>query len=157
MKKYSFKEGAIDFKKEVDANIMGKALEKIEKKYGSVSPENILNEASKPKHPLHKCFEWDNTIAAQKWRERQAHSMLRILVVETDEIKEPIRAFVYIKTEKEGIYQDIEKALTVQESSDFLVEQAKREMDSWIKKYQHLKQLNAYFRVLKKVHNIVTV
>ncbi len=47
-------------------------LEKIEQKHGVVTPVQMLEEARNPSHALHRFFEWDDTVAAEKYRLTQA-------------------------------------------------------------------------------------
>lgn len=51
-------------------------LEEIRGKYGVLTPEIVVNEARDPSHPLHDRFEWDNTVAGEKWRRKQAHDLI---------------------------------------------------------------------------------
>ena len=43
-------------------------LTRIATKHGSVDPELLLDEARNPKNVLHNYFEWNDTAAAEKWR-----------------------------------------------------------------------------------------
>ena len=38
-----------------------------------ISPEEVLEKAKDKNSELHKCFEWDDTVAANKYRLQQAH------------------------------------------------------------------------------------
>lgn len=48
---------------------------------GVVTPEEIVEVARNPKHPLHDAFEWDDSIAAEKWRLDQARVLIRTVQV----------------------------------------------------------------------------
>ena len=44
-------------------------------KLNRITPEDILNQAKDINSELHKCFEWDDTIAANKYRLQQARQV----------------------------------------------------------------------------------
>jgi hypothetical protein len=46
-----------------------------------LTPELVLTEARKPDHPLHSRFEWDDSVAAERWRLEQAHRLITSLRV----------------------------------------------------------------------------
>ena len=82
-------------------------LLKIHTKYGSLTPENVLKEAKKKRHPLHPHFDWDDTEAANRWRVHQSNMLIsqaRITITEHEEKK--IHAFVSISKEgkREFVY-----------------------------------------------------
>ena len=60
-----------------DANLIGRELEKIESNNGSLDTRVIVDFARKNQDSeLYKCFEWDNDIAAEKYRLQQANRVL---------------------------------------------------------------------------------
>jgi len=51
------------------ANIFGNKIHKLMKKYNNkVTTKNILKEATKKTSPIHDLFEWDDSIAGEKYR-----------------------------------------------------------------------------------------
>lgn len=56
----------------------------------SATPQRILEKARDSNTELHKCFTWDDTEAAEKWRITEARSVVRNLkIVEVKPDKEP--------------------------------------------------------------------
>ena len=51
-------------------------LERIKTKYGKLTPEIMVKEATSPRNPLHKYFEWDDTVAAHQYRLQQSRVMI---------------------------------------------------------------------------------
>jgi hypothetical protein len=51
-------------------------LQKLYQQHNSVTPELVLDAAKAPTHPLHKYFEWDDSVAANKYRLDQAYQMI---------------------------------------------------------------------------------
>lgn len=49
----------------------------------SFSPEDIVEKARDGDTELHKCFTWDDTKAATKWREQEARVLFGNLVIKT--------------------------------------------------------------------------
>ena len=54
------------------------ALNAIHDEFGTLTPELVVDVARDPEHPLHSRFEWDDSIAAEKWRLEQAGQLLRV-------------------------------------------------------------------------------
>lgn len=79
---YVFKTGRY-FK--TDAQTIGEVCERLEKE-GNLTPKKLVD-VSRPKNaPLHKEFEWNNSIAAEKYREVQAGYLIRSIEVKITEI-----------------------------------------------------------------------
>ena len=68
---------------------------------GKVTPQEVLEKARDKNSELHKCFEWDDGIAAEKYRLSQAGGILRTLVIKREETesctKPEIRRFYKTK------------------------------------------------------------
>lgn len=62
--------------KGVDPDDAIKELERIESVYGTLSPERILNESRDDSAVLHPLFEWEDDLAAEKFRIHQARFIL---------------------------------------------------------------------------------
>lgn len=81
-KKFSWKDGA-RFK--VDADTVGQELERLYNKHDLVTAEILLDAARDEDSPLHNLYEWDDSIAAEKWRKHQSRTILYSLrVTEVD-------------------------------------------------------------------------
>lgn len=90
----------------MSADVAGKALNEIEKVHGELTPPVVVVEAANPRNPLHRCFEWDDTTAAKRFREEQARFLLRSIRVIVDykgkKIEQPVYVNVRIQGEDEG-------------------------------------------------------
>jgi phage pi2 protein 07 len=79
------------------------------KKESGLTAESVIAEAKKKKSPLHELFEWDDTIAGEKWRLQQARVFInevKILIdtkeyyafenvsLDTNEIENPCREYM---------------------------------------------------------------
>ncbi|MAS97330.1 MAG: hypothetical protein CMF29_00135 [Kiritimatiellaceae bacterium] len=65
---------------------------------GELTAKGVVNKARNPKSALHSCFEWDDSVAGEKFREAQAYRLInryQIKVVRTGEdIPVPMKAFM---------------------------------------------------------------
>jgi hypothetical protein len=118
MKKYEWNEGT---RLNVDANIAGKELERIEKRdSGVIRPEVLVSESRPKKAPLHPCFTWDDAKAAELYRLGEARLIIRSIrvleVFEGNQEPQPIRGFVHVSdAEKGGGYQSVARVMSSEE------------------------------------------
>ena len=55
----------------------------------NITPQAVLERAKDENSELHKCFEWDNDVAAEKYRTIQAGNVIRMLYIEPKSEDEP--------------------------------------------------------------------
>ena len=138
-----------------DANVAGRVLEELNNTVG-LTNENLVN-ASRPEDaPLHNEFEWDDTIAAEKYRNVQAGKMINLLAVRIEEESdEPVRAFYTLnaKIGFGGQYDNIRKIMVDSEKKERLLDIAVRELKQFKEKYKMLKELAEVFEAIEKVEN----
>ena len=123
-----------------------------------LAEENRLNapdlvEESRPEDaPLHSEFEWDDSIAAEKWREEQAGALIRHLVVriEANEQEYPTRQYFMVQKEA-NTYEPIQVILRDEDKTAMLLEQAKRELQAFRSKYAGLKELSEVIKAIDQV------
>ena len=131
---------------DLTAEVAAKELEKIQKKKGKILPEYVVEEAENENSPLHDVFEWDDTVAASRFRIQQARDLIRNIQVEivTKKVNCDIRAFVNVKTQDDErrSYQPIKKAIADDTAYQDLLAQAKREMESFVTTYSQITELN---------------
>lgn len=136
-----------------DANVAGKVLEELNNTVG-LTNENLVN-ASRPEDaPLHNEFEWDDSIAAEKYRNVQAGKMINLLAVRIqEENNEPVRAFYTLnaKIGSGGQYDNIRKIMVDSEKKERLLDIALRELKQFKEKYKMLKELAEVFEAIDKV------
>lgn len=138
----------------VDANTAGAVCEQLEAA-GNLSAKSLLD-ASRPEDaPLHSEFEWNDSIAAEKFREGQARCIIRHLVVRLDEKPdEPVRGFFQI-TQQEPRYTNVNAILTHRDLRAELIQQALEEMAAFQRKYGTLTELAMIFEATAKVRTTV--
>ena len=114
---YEYREG---WHPSVDANTVGGVMEEIESKNGAVTSELFLEASRAEDSPTHAVFEWNDGIAAEKYRLHQAARTIcaiRVLVRDDRPMvadAKPQRAFVNIVDDdsKKARYMNVADALS---------------------------------------------
>lgn len=143
----------IGMKLPVSAQVAGEVCEELEQRNG-LTPHNLV-EVSRPNDaPTHDLFEWDDTVAAEKYREVQARQVIRLIVKvpEKSQSDEPTRAFVSITTHEtkrpECCYRSIDRVLRDASSREAMLDNARRELMAFQRKYNQFKELADVFRAI---------
>lgn len=129
---------------DVPAQDAGEELERISRKHGKMDPSDIVDESRPENAVLHPCFEWDDPVAAEKWREQQARNIC-CCIITTMEPKAgspvKVRAFVNV----ENTYQPIQAVIDNGEKMDSLFLSAMKELTAFKTKFASLSQLRPIF------------
>ena len=131
-----------------DPQKVGEELEGIERR----DARSVVEAARDESTELHKCFEWRDDVAAEKYREEQARFVLRMIVVRMDDHTDPqaepirVRAFESVNIDDGGnddgmVYVPIQQVL---ETPDLRAQVFARikdtigEAEDTARKYEHL-------------------
>lgn len=135
----------------ISAQDAGEELERIKTERGYLSPENVVEESRPPEAPLHGCFEWDDAIAARKYRCQQASHIIRSITVDIEHPSKnspvSVRAFVAIP----GGYTDIITAVRTPDYHAAMLKEALDELSAFKRKYNDLRELSMVFEAIEKV------
>ena len=115
----------------------------------TVEPSEIVEKARNESTELHKCFEWRDDIAAEKYRLHQARNLLGNLVFKyKDELvkQEPVR-LMYKTTENEG-YKSINLIMQKPDEYKALLDRAYSELRAFKNKFKMLQELKAIFDLI---------
>ena len=126
--------------------------QKVYKEIGSTSitPEEVLEKARNEKTELNKCFEWNDGVAAEKYRLQQARQIIQLLVVvPKSEDSEPIRAFQI--TSERNTYQPTRLFLEQPDEYQILLKRAKIELAEFKKRYKTLSELEEIFKCIDEL------
>jgi len=119
------------------------------------SEASDLVDASRPEDaPLHSMFEWNDSIAAEKYREDQARYIIRhVCVINDAEESEtvPVRAFFQIDEETSN-YEPTVVIMNDDEKRERLLDIAKKELNSFRLKYNSLKELAKVFSAIDELN-----
>lgn len=143
MIRYVFREDEpIRLKAAAQANpqVIGEALAKIaDEKNGELTPQAVLDAARIKTSPLNPHFEWNDSVAAEKYRLDQARNLIRIVRVEDDTAEDGTSpAYISINDGDGRAYRALD---TVKRSVDLqiaLLKQARRDLEAWEKRYRDL-------------------
>jgi hypothetical protein len=135
----------------IDPQSAGERLEQLKYLHGVLTADIVLEDAQDDDSPLHDGFEWDNTVAAERYRLEQARYLLRSVVVKDMEgyVDEEVRAFVVVKMDDANTYVSTQVALTDDEMRSKVLLQAHRDLDALERKYHELSELAEIFRNAK--------
>lgn len=150
--KYRFADGAVH---KVDAGAVGEACEKIEREYGTCTPQRLLDYSLDPLSPLHNEFDWDDSIAAEKWRLEQARLLIahvRIIYADDESERKEYKERGFVSSPgRQHAYVSMNTALSNEVYKKHLLEQAKRECMCFIAKYRRLQELAGVITEMEKI------
>lgn len=133
-----------------DPQTLGEALSDLATKAGGeLTPKAVIEAARNPSHVLHKHFEWDDAIAAEKYRQEQAREIIRCIRVEDNPDDEPARAFLSVTSRGGVSYRTLSD---VQQSSDLqlaVLKAAERDLDAFERRYRELTEICDLVRAAK--------
>lgn len=113
-------------------------LQTIYDTHRTLTPGIVVDEARDPEHPLHNRFEWDDSVAGEKWRHHQAHELITSVKIT---YKAPggqhreIRQFHAIRKETGHVYEPTEEVLRDEVMTKILMADMEREWRSLKKRY----------------------
>lgn len=115
-------------------------LEMIRDKYGDLNSFIVVDAARDPNHPLHSRFEWDDSVAGEKYRLTQAQELLRITFRPDPNAPTTLRAFVAIKGAgtPQSTYTPTQEALEDPVSRSILLKQMERDWETFKARYEHM-------------------
>lgn len=139
----------------VKAEVAGRICQELSESDGGLTPQRLVDVSRDEAHPLHKEFEWDDSLAAEMYRRSQAAKLIRdIVIVREDGDKHKDRQFV-ITNQREGSYVRMDVALNNEDWKDNLLKQAKNDMISFIAKYRRLQELTNVIEPMKDLLDLL--
>lgn len=130
------------------AEALGKLIDSFGVRNGKAwSPKRIVDAARPSGSPIHKLFEWRDSVAAEAYRLDQARLLVRCLVVTIDNGKHAtMRATVNFGDGYRSTDQVMESAELRQRLLNIALDEANR----WRARYQHLSELASVFSAIEK-------
>lgn len=127
-----------------DAEIVSKEIETID----NATPQNILEYAKNENTELHKCFDWDDTSAANKWRLQQARQIVCNLVYKEETKNEQSTALRVFYQSSENKYESTKIILTNKDEYEELLKRARQELRAFKEKYKMLTELDEILNLI---------
>lgn len=133
------------------AKQVANALYEIELRSG-LNADSVLDAARERSSILHDLFDWDDTVAAEKWRRQQAANLVRSVHVIYEESdtgnRRESRAFMSVERE-EREYLRVETVMTDQNLRDQVLQRALAEAEQWRKRYEDMRELAEVFSAIE--------
>lgn len=115
-----------------------------------ITPQEMVEKARNERSELHKCFEWNDTVAAEKYRLQQARMVLSMLVFKPKtEEEQPVRIFS-LTTEK-AVYMPTKQFLVQADEYQDLLKRALAELETFKRKYSTLSELEEVFKAIEEL------
>ena len=116
-----------------------------------IEPETVLDKARDPNTELHKCFEWNDSKAAEEYRKIQAGQVIRYLVIKSKtEDKGETQYRLLHKTEAKEPYKPITFIVQHEDEYAKMVQRAWNELEVFKKKYQSLSEFEEVFEFIER-------
>ncbi len=110
---------------------------------GTLTPQIVLDEARDPSHPLHHRFEWNDAVAAEKYRREQAHELIKsvkISYANPEGKQSEIRAFHAVRRPAGHVYEPVEEIVRDEIATKILLADMEREWRQMKKRYEGFKE-----------------
>lgn len=136
-----------------NAQAVGEQMEQLEARSG-LTPKSLLDANREEGSPLHGEFEWNDGIAAEKYRENQAAYFIRQITVKEERASGEqilVRAFVNVGTNDGRRYLGLSRVLSDEDMRVQLLSDAKVEMQSFKAKYESLQELSMVIQAMNEV------
>ena len=133
----------------VSADDAERELTRIYDETGSLDPQAVVDASRAEGAPLHGLFEWDDSVAAEKYRITQARFIIRNIVKDekTDGPSVTVRKFVHV----DAGYMPIKAVMSNEELRKSLIESAFADMEAFRAKYRALSELAAVFDAMESI------
>jgi len=133
----------------VDANVAGRICEELARE-GRLTAQELVNVSRPEDTPLHKCFTWDDSVAAEKYRCQESRCIIGGLEVNVVGDTPPTRAWVNCEVASPN-YERLELVLKDDDKRSKLLSLALQEMRTFRTKYQNLCELAEIFEAMDEV------
>lgn len=150
-KQYSWNVGTnfSSLTRKMDANKVGKELEQLGE---DITASGVVSIARKKSSEMHDYFEWDDSVAGERYREHQARTlinMLKVTYVKGKKESAPVKAYVNVKR-KEG-YSQIDKVVQNVDAYQMLLDRAYSELLVIKNKYTELSEIQERLAFLNDI------
>lgn len=117
-------------------------LAMIHQAHGKLTPHLVLETARDPQHPLHSRFEWNDSLAAERYRLAQAHELIRSVrvVYRSTQGERSVRAFQAVRAPTGYVYEPAEKVLRDPFTTQLILNEMRREWEQLRARYEDFKE-----------------
>jgi hypothetical protein len=120
------------------------ALTDIYRRHEALTPAIVVEEARPTGAPLHDRFEWDDSVAGEKYRQQQAADLIRsvkITMGRDEEGPKTIREWVSVtRPDRPRSYEPLAEVVENDLSLRLVLQEMERDIAALRRKYGHLKE-----------------
>lgn len=119
---------------------------------GTLTPEVVVDAAREPDHPLHSRFEWDDSVAAEKYRRDQAHQIIQKAKISYQPHGEDgpprlVRAFHAVRAGDGHVYEPTEKVVEDPFTQRLVLADMERR---WKELYEQFKEFSEFLDMVRR-------
>ncbi len=151
MQEYRFKPGS---RFAVPAQLVGDRLAALTAVNGHVTAPEVVEDARPADAQLHRLFEWDDSVAGEKFRIEQARHVIRSVHpvhVDAQGHPRPVLGWVHVDLPDEGpCYVSTARAVSEPELQEQVEADAIKAFEALSLRYEHLASLRGFFAELDR-------
>jgi hypothetical protein len=142
--------------REVSAQVVGETIDRMMETRGEITPAEVVEESRPANAPLHPLFEWDDSVAAEKYREDQARAVIRsyVIIVRDDqgnEHQELRNVSIAQPFDHDGpAYVQARRAMEDPGLRARVIALQKSQLDGWVARNAHIEELAAYVDAIRQ-------
>ena len=132
-----------------------------ERKPAGIYPRDVVEDARKDTSVLHDAFEWDDSVAGEKYRIEQAGQLLRTIKVQFSKYyDEPIRAFISINLleieeevepgESTRVNRRVEQVMNNDVQRTYIMKQLQKELRSFERRLRRFEEFGEVVDSIQK-------
>lgn len=157
VKKFRWKAGAPQFP--VSAAVAAETINNLQNSLGkdTITARELLDASRDVNAPLHSCFEWDDSVAAEQYRLSQSRQIIASVVVayvrsDTPEQLKPSRYFINVANNARGVqgqFATVDVTFVNEDYRNTALRNAYRELCAFQTKYQNYQELSGVFDAIR--------
>jgi len=139
------------FRAKVAADVAGAVIAGLPE----ITPAALLDAARAKNSPIHNCFEWDDSKAADSFRLRQSYKLIANLVITVEKVETRAYHMTVDVQSNSGpgtrVYASLEDAMANPETREAILRRARRDFERYRDKYRNLEELAPLFAAFEAV------
>lgn len=140
----------------VDAQKAGERIEELSREGGDTA-KKLVDDARPEGSLFHKCFDWNDQSAAEKYRlytARRIIGSIQIVTDHKDSEDKPLTVRAFSMTDTQHEYKPTMTIIKHEDGRKMLLERAFAEFEEYRKKYQSLQELAKVFIAFDEAKNL---
>lgn len=131
-----------------------KCFDEVQTLGAEYTPHEVLDLARNPSTELHKCFDWDDSSAAEKWRIQQARFVCNSFTVVVETTKGEEKAYRLVQHDRdEKVYRPVMFTVRDEDQYASLLRKAKAELTAFKNRYKSIVELENVIDEIDRVLN----